>query len=389
MTGGPARRWVRVGHAWDRHAREAGAAAARTARDGVEPKLLVVFASFSYDLGELLDGVLEVAGEVPVIGCSTATPIGPGTPGHDGVVVVGFGGDFTVTTGCGADLSARIRDVGEELGVSLLPLPDTTHRVALLLTDPLAGDQQEMIRGAYGALGATVTLAGGGAGDQMPIVTSRQFYGGKVLQNTVVGALLGTDGPVGLAIRHGWQCGGDPMVVTASRGYDAHTFDDQPALDVYLNQHDAPQGIEYEDVAFAEFALTRPLAIGRRGEVAVRHVLGADPSNRTLICAGPMPKGGTAWLATGDAASAIAAAGDACTDSIAQLNGAPPLVLLVFDCVGRLALLGDDGATAEHAMIHAAAGNTPVAGLYTYGEIGRRKGATGFHNQTFVALALG
>ncbi|HEX6497554.1 MAG TPA: FIST N-terminal domain-containing protein [Micromonosporaceae bacterium] len=388
MTGRPGR-WIRVGHASLPDAQEAGTAAARHACDGGDAKLLVVFAGYRYDLGALLDGVASVAGDAPVIGCSTTMPIGPGPPGQTDVVAVGFGGDIAVTTACASELSTRTRAVGAEVGRGLLPLPDSRHRVALFLTDPLAGDQQEMVRGAYGVLGATVTLAGGGAGDQMPILTSRQFYGGKVLENAVVGALLGTDGPVGLAIRHGWQCEGDPMMVTAGRGYEAHSFDDRPALDVYLAQHRAPPGIEYDEVAFAEFALTRPLAIGRRGEVAVRHVLGADPDNRTLNCAGCVPKGATAWLATGDVASAIAAAGDACADALSQLGGAPALALLVFDCAGRLALLGEDGAIAEHAVIHQAAGDTPVAGLYTYGEIARRTGAIGFHNQTFVALALG
>jgi hypothetical protein len=35
------------------------------------------------------------------------------------------------------------------------------------------------------------------------------------------------------------------------------------------------------------------------------------------------------------------------------------------------------------------AGGAPVAGFYTYGEIARTSGITGFHNQTLVVLALG
>src|SRR5262245_46109142 len=58
MTSQSGRRgWVRVGHAWNAQARDAGATAAREARDGLDPKLLLVFASFGYDLRDLLDGV--------------------------------------------------------------------------------------------------------------------------------------------------------------------------------------------------------------------------------------------------------------------------------------------------------------------------------------------
>jgi hypothetical protein len=34
------------------------------------------------------------------------------------------------------------------------------------------------------------------------------------------------------------------------------------------------------------------------------------------------------------------------------------------------------------------AGGAPVAGFYTYGEIARTHGVSGFHNQTLVVLAV-
>src|SRR5262249_11585728 len=216
--------------------------------------------------------------------------IGPGPELTSGVVVVCGGGDFVVTTTCASGLHERPRAVGEELATALLPLPETRYRVVIMLTDALAGDQQEMIRGAYGVLGATVPLVGGGAGDNMRMVTSRQFYRGQIMQDTVVAAGIGSDWPAGLAIRHGWRRRGDAMVATASAGNDLRTLDDRPALDIYLDRHEAPTGVEADPAAFAEFALTRPLAVARRGDVAVRHVLGANPDARSLTCARAVPK---------------------------------------------------------------------------------------------------
>lgn len=51
-------------------------------------------------------------------------------------------------------------------------------------------------------------------------------------------------------------------------------------------------------------------------------------------------------------------------------------------------MLGD-GVVDEVAAISACAGNAPIAGFYTYGEIARTTGITGFHNQTLVVLAVG
>ncbi len=348
----------------------------------------MVFASFGYELTELLAGVHSVSGAVPVIGCSTAGEIGPGPALASGVVVVGLGGDFAVTTASASGLGEAPRGVGEALAGGLLPLPDTRYRIALLLTDALAGDQQEMIRGVYGVLGATVPLIGGGAGDNFGMVTSRQFHDGQVRQDSVVAAVIGTDAPIGLSLRHGWHRQGGAMVVTSSAGNQLNRLDDRSALDVYLDRHGAPEGVDADPVAFAEFALTRPLAVARRGDVAVRHVLGADPDARSLICAGSVPKGAAAWLAGGDVESTLAAADDACADAIEQLAGVPPLALLVFDCAGRRAVLGDDGVLAERRFIMERAGTAALAGFYTYGEIARTRGVTGFHNQTIVALAL-
>jgi hypothetical protein len=389
MTIATSRGWLQVGHAWDTDPRVAATAAVRQAIGGPDPRLLLVFASFEYDLRALLDGVAGEAPGVPMIGCSTAGEIGPGPALSHGVVVVGFGGDFEVTTSCATGLLATARRVGEEVASGLLPLPAKRHQLVIMLTDALCGDQQDMIRGAYGVLGATVPLVGGGAGDNMRLVTSRQFYGGEILQDAVVAACVGTDAPIGLAVRHGWHCQGEPMVVTASDGNNVHTFDDLPALDVYLDRHDAPPGIEKDAMAFFDFALTRPLAVTRRGDVAVRHVMGVDPEARTITCAGGVPKGAAVWLAAGDLESNLDAADAACADAIAGLGGVPLRALLVFDCAGRRAMLGDEGIVAERERMLRRAGDAPLAGFYTYGEVGRVKGVNGFHNQTVVAIALG
>ncbi|TML27874.1 MAG: hypothetical protein E6G35_09070 [Actinobacteria bacterium] len=347
-----------MGQSEDADPYEAGRAATRAALDLPEPRLLMVFASFEYDLARLLAGVAEVAGDVPVIGCSTSGEIGPRPEQANGVVVVGFGGAFHVTTAYATGLHDGARAVGETVAKALLPLPPTSHRVTVMLTDSLAGD------------------------------TSRQFHGQRILQDSVVAVSIGTEGPIGLSIRHGWHLRGDAMVVTGSTGNSVHTLDDRPALDVYLDRHAAPAGIEHDPAAFTAFALTRPMALARRGQVAIRHVLGADPGTRSLICAASLPKGAAAWLATGDAAATLAAADAACAEAVEELAGVPLLALLVFDCAGRRGVLGDDGCVEERRMMSARAGTSPLAGFYTYGEIARTRGVNGYHNQTIVALAL-
>jgi hypothetical protein len=78
----------------------------------------------------------------------------------------------------------------------------------------------------------------------------------------------------------------------------------------------------------------------------------------------------------------------ACDDALAALEGQPPLGFLAFDCIARRGVLGDEGIQGEVSRIGKRAGGAPVAGFYTYGEIARTHGVSGFHNQTLVILAV-
>jgi hypothetical protein len=51
-------------------------------------------------------------------------------------------------------------------------------------------------------------------------------------------------------------------------------------------------------------------------------------------------------------------------------------------------VLSESELGIEVDRIVSRAGPAPIAGFYTYGEIARRHGVRGFHNQTLVVLAL-
>ena len=388
-TGTTDRRWVAVGHHGGPDARIAAAAAAADAVAGGDARLLVVFCSETYDLDELLAGVSGAAPGVPVVGCSTAGEISATGPGDAGVVVMALGGPgFSVATAAGRADGGRLRDASATAARCVEQVADSPHRVLLLLTDGLAGDQQEVVRGAYQTVGAEVPLVGGCAGDGLKMTGTFQLHGGEVLSNAVVAAAIGSDAPIGIGVRHGWRRVGEPMMVTASAGNRVHLLDDSPALDVYLDRLEAPADARNEPAAFTRFALTHPLGLSRRSGEEVRFVAEADFAERALVCIAQVPQGGQAWIMEGDDDSVLVATDAACNEAIGALDGRPPLGLLAFDCIARRGVLGDAGIEREVGRISSFAGGAPVAGFYTYGEIARTTGVSGFHNQTLVVLAL-
>ncbi len=170
---------------------------------------------------------------MPLIGCSTAGEIGIDGPADEGVVVVAFEGDgFAISTEVATQASAGLREAGATVAPCSSEVPERPHRVLTLLADGLAGDQQEIVRGAYSELGAEVPLVGGCAGD-LKLKATSQLYGDRVPTDAVVAAAIASDAPVGIGIRHSWRTVGEPMLVTTSSANRAISLDHRPALDTY------------------------------------------------------------------------------------------------------------------------------------------------------------
>lgn len=384
-------RWTGVGHSTSSRGELAGREAAAAAVDGRDDAaLLVVFASDALALPALVDGVRDVAGEVPLVGCSTAGELSGSGPGDGSAVVLALGGaGFSISTAAAdATGDGGLRRAGAEVARCAADVDDRPHRAVLLLSDGLVGDQEELVRGAYSVLGAEVPLVGGCAGDDLRMQRTHQLHGRDVLTGSVVAAAIGSDAPLGIGVSHGWQRLGDPMLVTGSQGPRVLTLDDGPALDVYLQRLDAPPSAYEDREAFTRFALTHPLGLSRRRADEVRFVADADFEERSLICVANVPQGVLAWFMHGDATSVLRATDDACDAARAGLGGHPPLGMLAFDCIARRGVLGETGLPQEVERIRQHAGGAPVAGFYTYGEIARTGGTGGFHNQTLVVLAV-
>jgi hypothetical protein len=380
---------MRVGRSAARDARAAGEEAATGALEQGQASLTVVFSSDAYDLDQLVRTISERSGGAPLIGCSTAGEIGSSGPGDASVVVTAIGGEgLSIATALATGASGQLRLASAEVAASVSRVAERPHKVLMLLSDGLSGDQQEVVRGAYSVVGAAVPLVGGCAGDDLKMKRTYQFHGTQVVTDAVVGAAIGSDAPMGIGVRHGWRRVGEPMLVTGSADNRVFTLDDKPALDIYLDRLNAPASARTDGAAFTRFAITHPLGLSRRSGEEVRFVGEANFEDRSLVCIAGVPQGGLAWFMEGDDASVLEATDAACSDALAPLDGRPPIGFLAFDCIARRGVLGDEGIRREVSRISLHAGGAPIAGFYTYGEIARTNGISGFHNQTLVILAL-
>jgi hypothetical protein len=332
-----------------------------------------------------------VGADVPVIGCTTRGEICNGGANDGTVVVAAIGGPgFAVTTAAAENVAGRQREAGEELARSVTEIPGLPNRVLVLLTDGLVREQEQIVRGCYRVLGASVPLFGGSGADGWRMKQAYLLSGDRVLTNAVVAATIHSEAPLSVGVRHGFRTVGEPMIVTGSQDGRIQTVDDRPALDVYLERLGAPPEAYTEKEALTRFALPRPLGLQRRNGVDARNVsTQPDLEGRSLGGGGNFDHGGLVWAMTGDEQSILAATDAACQEALAGLGGQEPVGLLTISCAAIRAILDDDALRRDNARLAKWAEQAPFAGFYAYGEIARARGIHGFHNQTLAVLALG
>jgi hypothetical protein len=263
------------------------------------------------------------------------------------------------------------------------------NQVLLVLTDGMIRDQEEILRGCYSVLGAEIPLFGGAAADGWRMTGTQVMADGKVLSDAVVAAMIASDAPLSVSVRHGFRLVGPGMFVTSGAAGRVLTLDDRPAMDVYLDRLGAPPEAYTDAEAFVQFALSRPLGVQRRSGIDARNIsTEVDLEGRSIGGGGGIDPGGLVWAMDGDEESILAAVDQACAEAVMGLYGRPPIGMLTLSCAALRAVIGDEGIRREGVRLERAVGHAPFAGFYTYGEIARVRGISGFHNQTLVVLAI-
>jgi hypothetical protein len=265
---------------------------------------------------------------------------------------------------------------------------DLPYQVLLLLTDGSLTGQEEVLAGVYGVVGASVPLVGGNCGPDPVRGHGYQLHGTEVYTGSVVAAVLASDRPFGIGLGHGCRKVGEPMLVTHSVGSELYALDDRPAMAAYLGRLGAPAQAYTDKDAFDEYTRSRPIGIQRRSGDELRHARYVGHPDGRLRSSGEVPEGSLIWVMEGDPQSTLEAVAEACRAAVDRLAGAPPLGLVAFDCISRSRVLGPEGTRQEVERMLKEAQGAPIAGCYTWGEIARTRGTSGYHNQTLVVLAV-
>ena len=251
-------------------------------------------------------------------------------------------------------------------------------------------DGDALVKGIEKTFGPDRIFFGGMAGDDGTFTGSYVFTYGNETDFGIVAIVLDGDKILlqGMAIT-GWKPLGIARTVTKSIGSLIYTIDDKPAIDMYfkyLGKEDKRTDKNFN--IMDDLGFSYPFIVEREpgGETVLRTPRGIDEKENALLVDLETAEGTKFWFSMPPDFDIV----EEIIDEASQLKNKNQLdadALLIFSCAGRQPVLGPL-TTAENEGLHEV-WKTPMAGFFTYGEIGRaKKGKQEFHSGACCWVAI-
>ena len=368
--------------------------------------LAIVFSTIDFAYSNILKTIRsDLREKVPILGCSGLAIISNQGIYKHGIIVMLLGLPEGVYSNiaCVKDIKAKTPlSAGGELGEKLLYGFQDVHRVlSIIFSDGLMEGSSNFIYGLQERLGKSFPLVGASASDNLSFSKTCVYYNKEALSDSAVGILWGGKLNFGLGIKHGWKPLGKQRIVTKCEGNIIYEIDNAPAVKIY-EEYLASDLSELQK-ELKRISTLYPLGMYLPGEeeYLLRNTISIE-KNGSLRLQGNVTEGSVVRLMIGTKESCLEATQQAVEEVKKGLFN-PALNLskeqknnfvLVFDSVSRYILLRRE-ASKELEIIKKGLGeNTPIIGLYTYGEQAPLRaisyqGQTYFHNQTIAILAIG
>lgn len=360
--------------------------------------LAIVFSSADLSCTTLLKTISDYLGGTPIVGCSGAAIISNEGIFKHGLVIIllSFPEGVYLNTATTKEIKVKTSlRAGEELGEKLLDgYRDVRRNLSVIFSDGSIDDSSSLLYGLQEKLGRSFPLVGGSASANLHSLRTYLYFNQEVLTDASAGILLGGGRlNFGMGIKHGWKPLGKPRQITLSRGNMVFEIDGAPAANLY--EEYLAQDISELKKQLKRISILYPLGIYLSGEdeYLLRNISSVQ-DNGSLFFQGDVPQGSIIRLMIGTKESCLVATRQAAEEAKIGLKKGIEYFVLVFDSVSRYMLLGREAAKELEIIKEVFGSDTPIIGLYTYGEHAPLKaidyqGRTYFHNQTITILSIG
>lgn len=319
------------------------------------------------------------------LGCSTAGEIYGTQVLDDSLVVTAIKFDHTHLEGAKIILDKGQGETSFHAGQRLarsLPPQDLNH--IFILSDGLAVNGSDLVKGLADRLPPGVTITGGLAGDGPDFVKTLVLWDGVAGVDTIAAVgFYGDRLQIGYGSLGGWSPFGPVRRITKSQGNILYELDGESALGLYKKY----LGSQAAGLPATGLLFPLGLSLDQGKELLVRTILAVDETAQSLTFAGDVPQGASVQLMKASfddlVEGAIAAATTSCIPDNKTL--VPDLAILI-SCVGRKLVLKQQVEEEVEGVQSVIGEQSAIAGFYSYGEISPFKSGVPceLHNQTMT-----
>lgn len=369
-----------------------GRNAARAALEslGQVPVSLALLFTSHPDPAQVLQGVNEVLGNIPLIGATSA-----GEYSHQGYVEQGAGvmliqSDDILFHGM---KHQRRRFFGSgRLFAQLQGISDSGlgspfgHRMLMLFPDDQSMNLDGLVDQAMTETALLYNILGG-PGLTRPAVPQSPavFYNTHLLRTGLSGAEILSRMPLGLALANGWTPTAGPYRVTQAGERRVVKLDGRPAREVYEDFFQANH-IPFTQDTLSETLLHYPVGICEQGECKVSIVMGCD-SKGALMMTSPPPVGSLVHILSAQPDALVVAAEKAIQKALDSLGEQPGAGALFIDCVSTGMVLAD-AYEQQRLAVERCMGNMPFLSFRSHGVLARLQGQSSGHYECSVGACV-
>ncbi|MCD6522591.1 MAG: FIST C-terminal domain-containing protein [Candidatus Diapherotrites archaeon] len=391
------------------HGKNAGKKAAKEAMKnaGVNKcNFVVVYASSKYNPQAILDQVVEITGDVPLFGCTTAGNITEKGVHEDAVsVMVVDSNYFRVGVGVGQNVRKRPIDAGRTAAKNAMVSLEEDPRlmslalfkkkpweiarfnpyISLTAIDGLSGQEENVLQGIQKVVGSN-PIFGGSAGDDLKLEKTFVFCNGKAYTDAVAVAVISTSLRTSFSSKHGWKPMNRTAIVTKAKGRRVFKLDDRPAAEVYAEMigRNVKELVNEKNIAFTS-GLKHPFGVPDiTGRLWLRHPMRIN-KDLSIDFFAEMPVSTIVMVMKGSSDTLLRAGKRVAEEAKKELVGKPECGF-IFNCVARKVFMKRN-AEREIKEIYKKV-KAPLIGFYTYGEQSPTMGGAICHKNQTIHLLL-
>ncbi|MBC2606540.1 FIST signal transduction protein [Pelagicoccus albus] len=328
-----------------------------------DPQLILVFGERRCFDEKAIGDLQDLFPDSLIASCSTSGTISGAAVTDDSLCATALHFEETEVLGHQVDSTefADSRVAGQHLAKALYR-EDLVH--VLLFSDGQTVNGAQLVLGFRDELGADVSLSGGIAGDGTRFQETWIGLDENPVSGRIVGiGFYGTALQVRCSSGGGWHPFGPERTVSHSEGKVLFGVDGESALDIYKRY----LGEQAAGLPASALKFPLSLVVNEDEGPVVRTILSMDEKRQSVTFASDIPQGAKVRLMRGFIDDLIEGANRAA--NVVVNEGEKPDFALCVSCVARRLVLGQR-VEEELEEVLSVLGDPPLAGFYSYGEIG-------------------